>query len=419
MQSVGDILARIESGAISAAECIADCRRAIEARDGAIGAFERLADPLVAGTAGPLAGIAVGVKDIVDTADMETELGSDIWRGNRPRADAALVAMLRARGAAIVGKTVTTEFAFLEPSRTRNPRDTGRTPGGSSSGSAAAVAAGMVPAAVGTQTGGSVVRPAAYCGVAGYKPSFRLLPLVGVKTFSWSLDTAGLFAAGVADVAEFAARLTGRSLAARSPGTPPRIGLYRSAIWREAEPAMRAAVGRAADIAATAGAEIVELAEPEELTAARDAHGTIQNHEAAMALAWEYDNHRDRLSPVLREALENGRDISPEAYDAARRTARIARRRATALFERVDVLLTPSAPGAAPRGLASTGAPIFNKLWTLTGNPCVNVPGLVDGDAMPLGVQLVARFGRDAAVLAAGAWLETCLAGAAPIVARE
>lgn len=410
MQSLASILDDIAAGRRTAADPLAQSLEAIAAREPDIGAFEALADRDRLETAidqpsGPLAGIAIGVKDIFDTHDIPTGYGSPIYAGHRPRADAAIVAMARRAGATIVGKTVTTEFAFFHPGRTRNPHDLTRTPGGSSSGSAAAVAAGMVPAAIGTQTGGSVIRPAAFCGVAGYKPSFRLFPATGMKTFSWSLDTTGFFAAGVHDVALLAAHISGRQLAV-APVERPRIGLYRSAVWDEASADMRAAVERAAGRAANAGAEVVELEEPDLLTEARLAHATIQNYEAGLAMAGELALDADRMSERLRQTLILGQAIPPEGYDAARRTARRARKAVTALFDDVDALLTPSAPGAAPAGLETTGDPLFNKLWTLTGTPCVSVPGLEDASGMPLGVQVVARFGADTTALGVAHWLQ-------------
>jgi Asp-tRNA(Asn)/Glu-tRNA(Gln) amidotransferase A subunit family amidase len=415
MQSVLSILSAIERGETTPQEAVARSFDTIAAMDAKVRAFHAVANrgPALAAAAeatGPLAGIVVGVKDIFDTHDMPTEFGSAVYAGNRPASDAAVVAMLRGKGAVVAGKTVSTEFAFLHPAATRNPRNLAHTPGGSSSGSAAAVAAGMVPVATGTQTGGSVIRPAAYCGVAGYKPSFRLIPMVGVKPFSWSLDTAGFFAASVADAAEFVARLTGRALAVETidPGEL-RIGLYRTSVWNEASADMKAATELAAERAARAGATVIEVEEPASLAAAREAHSTLQNFEAAMALAFEYENHRARLTEVLRIALEQGRATTPEAYDEARRIARRARRDTGTLFETVDVLLTPSAAGAAPEGLSSTGSPIFNKLWTLTGNPCVSVPGITDAAGLPFGVQMLARFGRDRTALSAASWLEALL----------
>ncbi|BDA85612.1 amidase [Aureimonas sp. SA4125] len=409
------LLAGLDSAALTPEASIAIAREAIAAGDGTIGAFVRLAPAsshaeALAAT-GPLRGVPLGVKDIYDTADMATEYGSPIYAGHRPRADAALVTMARRRGAYIAGKTATTEFAHMQPAATRNPRDLAHTPGGSSSGSAAAVAAGMVAGAFGSQTAGSIIRPAAFCGVAGYKPSFRLLPTVGMKTFAWSLDTAGLFAAGVADVALLAALLTGRDLAV--PATPLgslRIGLYRSTADAGLAPDMRSAVATAAGRLEAAGAALVDMPEPDALAEARDAQRMLQDFEAALALGHEHEAHADALSPGLRAALDAGAAITPDAYDAARRVARHGRKAATALFDGVDALLVPSALGAAPRSLETTGDPAMNRLWTLTGNPCVNVPGLVTTAGMPLGLTIVTRFGRDRDALAIGAHLEELLA---------
>lgn len=417
MLSVISIQDDIAAGRARPEDVVATSLDAIDRLDGAIGAFAARAgrDTLLAAARdakSPLAGVPVGIKDIFDTADLPTEYGTDVYAGYRPRADAAVVSMIRQADAAIVGKTVTTEFAFLNPAGTRNPRNPAHTPGGSSSGSAAGVAAGMIAAAIGTQTGGSVIRPAAYCGVSGYKPSFRLVPAVGSKTFSWSLDTVGFFAASAADVARFAAAVTRRDLDADRFIPAPRIGLYRGGIWDLAEPAMKEAIEAAAAAAVRAGARVVDISEPEALAAGLDCHGTIQNYEAGLALASDLLTHGDRMSAILRDTLTAGRAISPADYDRARSTARRARKAATALFEEVDVLLTPSATGPAPAGLGSTGNPIFNKLWTLTGNPCVNVTGLTAPSGLPLGVQIVARFGADKVALSAADWLEQAIRAA-------
>lgn len=412
MQSVLAIRSEIASGKLTPRDALARSFDAIAEKDSTLHAIERLGNRHAILNAaeratGPLAGIAIGIKDIFDTHDMPTGYGTPVYDGFQPRADAALVAMARRAGASIVAKTVTTEYAFLNPARTLNPHSLAHTPGGSSSGSAAAVAAGMLPAATGTQTGGSIIRPAAYCGIAGYKPSFRLLPATGTKTFSWTLDTAGLFAASVADVATLAQGLTRRPLVAAAPSLfGLRIAIYRTSIWDQADADMQATVARAAILAGKAGAIVTEIGEPEILAAARDAHATIQNYEAGLALGSDLALYGDRMSAILRQTLEAGQAIDPETYDAARSTARRARKAATALFETCDLLLTPSAPGAAPHGLVSTGSPAFNKLWTLTGNPCVNVPGLRNEAGMPVGVQLVARFGRDELLLSAGTALE-------------
>jgi Asp-tRNA(Asn)/Glu-tRNA(Gln) amidotransferase A subunit family amidase len=357
-----------------------------------------------------LRGLPVGIKDIFDTADLPTQYGSSIFSGFRPRADATAVAMVRRAGGIVLGKTVTTEFASLQPAATRNPHNLAHTPGGSSSGSAAGLAAGMFPIALGTQTGGSIIRPAAYCGVAGFKPSYRLLPTPGVKCFSWHLDTAGLFAAGVADVAFAAAAITERDLRVdRAQPAAPRIALVRSHIWPEASAAMQQAVETAARAAQSAGAPVAEVALPPILEDAYRAHGTIQDYEGARALAFEYDHHRDRLGPTLREQLDRAATVSADAYDTARRTTKRARQALADMMADHDVILTPSAPGAAPYGLDSTGSPAFNRLWTLMGTPCVNVPGLYEGD-LPLGIQIVGRFGRDRAALEAALFLERAIA---------
>jgi len=413
-----DLARRIEAGALTPRAVVDLCAKAIAEREAEIGAFvvldidaaRRLAER--AGLAQlPLCGLPVGVKDIYDTADFPTEYGSPIYAGHRPRADAAMVVLVRRAGGIVLGKTVTTEFAGLQPARTRNPRNLAHTPGGSSSGSAAAVAAGMVPIALGSQTGGSVIRPAAYCGVAGYKPSFRMLPTVGIKCFSWSLDTVGLFAAGVADAAFAAAAIGGRDLRIdRATPSAPRIALVRTELWGEASPDMQAAVERAARAAQAAGATVKEAVLPQIFEEATRAHATIQDHEAFRALAHEFERHRDRLGPILREQLGNAAAITPDTYDAARRLVRRARQIFAELMADADVILTPSAPGAAPRGLDSTGKPTFNRLWTLLGAPCINVPGVVDSAGLPLGVQIVGRFARDRAALEAASFIERALA---------
>lgn len=412
--SLLEIRDAVASGRQNAAHAIAEAHELATALDPQLHAFTCLAgkaELIAAIRPGPLTGIAVGVKDIFDTHDLPTAYGSPIHAGHRPRTDAAIVTMLRQAGASIIGKTVTTEFAFLTPGPTRNPVNLAHTPGGSSSGSAAAVAAGIVPAAIGTQTGGSVIRPASYCGIAGYKPSFRLVPTVGAKTFSWSLDTVGFFAASVRDAAALAAGATGRPLDALPDAGKLRFGLYRAGIDRLASQPMRDAVEKAAGILAAAGHAVHEINEPAEQAAGRDAHATIQNFEAGLALADEFLRHGAMLSPRLHGTLVEGRAIAVEAFDAARATARRARKVAHGLFDTVDVLIAPAAPGAAPEGLASTGDPVFNKLWTLLGLPCVSVPGLADSAGLPLGIQIIAPFGRDTLALAGAARLEALLSG--------
>lgn len=413
-----DLARRIEDGKLTPAAVVDLCARTIEAREAEIGAFVTLdidaarklaQDEGARLSRSPLRGLPVGVKDIFDTADLPTSYGSPIYADHRPRADAALVTMIRRAGGLIPGKTVSTEFASLVPAKTRNPWNPAHTPGGSSSGSAAAIAAGMLPLAIGSQTGGSVIRPAAFCGVAGYKPSYAILPTVGMKCFSWQLDTVGLFAAGVADVAFAAAAISGRDLRVDSDAAAPRIALVRTHIWNEASEAMQSAVQRAARMAEKAGAKVKDLALPPILEEAHRIHGTVQDYEAYRALAFEYDRHRDKIAPLLREQLDRAAAITHDAYDAARRITTGARRALGELMADADVLLTPSAPGAAPQGLGATGSPTFNRLWTLMGTPCVNVPGLADAAGLPLGVQIVGGFGRDQGTLAAALFLERAI----------
>ena len=419
MLSALELARRIEAGALSPRAVVELCAEAVATHESKIGAFaaldldaarRRVEQQQLAPL--PLHGLPVGIKDIFDTADLPTAYGSAIYAGHRPKADAAMVMLIRRAGGLVLGKTVTTEFASLEPAGTRNPRNPAHTPGGSSSGSAAAVAAGMLPLAIGSQTGGSVIRPAAFCGVAGFKPSYRLLPTVGMKCFSWSLDTVGLFGASVPDVAFAAAAMSGRDL--RVDGRPaqaaPVVALVRTPFWQDASAAMQTAVARAARAAERSGSRVKDMELPPIFADAVRAHRIVQGYEAIRALAFEYDFHRERMGPVLRAQLDDAATIDADTYDNARRITRRARRALIDLLPDGEVMLTPSAPGAAPKGLGSTGEPTFNRLWTLLGTPCVNVPGLSDANGLPLGVQVVARFGRDRFALSAAAWLESAVA---------
>ena len=407
MISLADLQRRIDAGELSPDAAIAQSTAAIDAHEKTIGAFVCRADAPRAQNAGPLRGIAVGIKDIIDTADFPTEMGSNIYRGFRPRADAPVVMLLTQAGATIAGKTTTTAFAANDPTATLNPRNTEHTPGGSSSGSAAAVAAGMVPLALGTQTGGSVIRPASFCGVAAIKPSFRLLPTVGVKCFSWTLDTVGLFAAGVEDLAQGLSAMTGRAeLKLGAAIESPRIGVVTQDFAGAPELAGAEALRIAVLAAERAGATVRELALPDIVAEAWRIHPTLQDFEAHRALAWEYRTRHADMPPLLRGRLDESVGILPADYDAARSVANRARKALRGMFDDFDALLTFSAPGAAPKGLASTGDPRFNRLWTLMGVPCVNVPGHVAEGGLPVGVQVIARFGNDAGALAAARFVE-------------
>jgi Asp-tRNA(Asn)/Glu-tRNA(Gln) amidotransferase A subunit family amidase len=411
MISLADIKRRIESGELSADDALARSLEAIGEHEKKIGAFVCRAEAPRAAKQGPLRGIAVGIKDIIDTSEFPTEMGSAIYKGWRPRADAPVVAALKRMGATIIGKTTTTAFASRDPTRTVNPHNSNHTPGGSSSGSAAAVGAEMIPLALGTQTAGSVIRPASYCGVAAIKPSFRLLPTIGIKCYSWSLDTVGLFAAGVEDVACGLSALTGRSELMLGSGVKaPRIGIVRQEFAGVPEAASEEALRMAAKASERAGASVRDLGSLDALAQAWQAQSTIMEFEAHQALAWEYQNHHDAIAPLLRAKLDETIGIRPAEYDEARRIAKRGRNALAKTFDEVDAVLTFSAPGPAPKGLDSTGNAGFNQLWTLMGVPCVNVPAHVTAEGLPVGVQVIARFGDDAGALAAARFVEQALA---------
>ncbi|KYG99186.1 amidase [Bradyrhizobium sp. DOA1] len=411
MISLADLQRRIEAGELSPDAAIAQSHAAIEAKEKDVHAFVRHDKSAKAQASGPLRGIAVGIKDIIDTANMPTEMGSEIYRGWQPRSDAPVVMMLKRAGATIIGKTTTTAFASRDPTPTLNPHNLGHTPGGSSSGSAAAVGAGMIPLALGTQTGGSVIRPAAYCGTAAIKPSFRMLPTVGVKCYSWALDTVGLFGARAEDLARGLLAITGRTeFSGITPAKAPRIGVVRQEFAGSVEPAAEQGLEAAIQAATRAGANVRTIDLPASLQDAWRIQPIIQDFEAHRALAWEFSERHDEIAPMLRASLDATAGLTPKEYDEARRISRRGRRELGELFEGVDVLLTYSAPGTAPaKELATTGDPRYNRLWTLMGNPCVNVPVLkVNG--LPIGVQVIARFGNDPLALAAARFLEDALA---------
>jgi len=410
----------IADGRLTSEDLVRSCLARIEAREAEVGAWSALdADAAIAEArrrdaepaASLLHGVPVGVKDVIDTADLTTSYGSPIYEGHRPFADASCVALLRAAGMVALGKTVTTEFANRHPGRTRNPHNPAHTPGGSSSGSAAAVACGMVPLGIGTQTGGSVIRPSAYCGVVGFKPTYGRIPRTGLKFLSESLDTIGVMARTVADAAAFAAVLEG-TLIGPLPELqgPPRIGLCRSPAWHEIERDGEAALRDAASRLRDAGAIVSEINLPRTFDEAPGAQMTIMAYEGARELAAEREKNWDLLSPSLRQAIVEGRGISRERYDKARSIQAACRSSLSDSFARIDVLLTPSAPGEAPAGLGSTGSASFNRIWTLIGAPCVTVPGLSGRTGLPIGTQFVGLPGQAAYTLACAQWAHAILA---------
>jgi amidase len=360
--------------------------------------------------AGPLAGIGVGVKDIVDTVDYPTTMGSPIYAGHRPAADAPCVVRLRAAGGYVFGKTVTTPFAFMDPGKTSNPWHVEHTPGGSSSGSAAAVAAGQVLAAIGTQTNGSVVRPAAFCGVIGFKPTLHAIPYTGAHLFAQQFDTVGTFTRTVADAARFASVLadSGRIAPAIAPlARAPRLAFLAHFPWTAHDPATDEALAAAVAVLARE-AEVTRVEIPAEWRQANVAMRTIMLHEAVANLSALQERERARLTPNLNAALDEGRTFGEARY----RDAQAARTRAVAFFTQwlagFDAVLAPSAPGPAPRGLGTTGDPSCCTLWSFTGFPALNLPaGMVGG--LPVGLQIAAPQGCDDRVLAVAAWCEARL----------
>jgi Asp-tRNA(Asn)/Glu-tRNA(Gln) amidotransferase A subunit family amidase len=368
---------------------------------------------------GPLHGVPVGVKDIFDTADMPTECGSVLYSGRTPSHDATVVSMIRAAGAIILGKTVTTEFAYFAPGKTRNPYNPEHTPGGSSSGSAAAVGANMVPLAVGSQTNGSTIRPAAYCGVIGFKPTHGLISRHRALTLSRTLDHVGLFANTVDDVALLTEQIAGfddndpdtrprgrvpfAASAAEEPPLAPMFAFIKTPYWDGVDQDTRQGF---AELIEHLGGQVEEI---ELFPSAREAwqsHQTIMAAEMAHNLEREWTNGRDRLSEQLRGQIERGRQVGATDYLKALSSIAPIHDSFVELFEqRYDAILTPAAASAAPKGLLSTGDPAFCTLWTLCGMPCVTLPLLQSADNLPIGVQLVGPRYGDARLLRTARWL--------------
>lgn len=368
---------------------------------------------------GPLHGLPVAVKDVIDTADITTSYGSPIYMTHRPLADAACVAALKDAGAFVLGKTVSTELANFAPGPTRNPRNLAHTPGGSSSGSAAAVAAHFAPLALGTQTAGSVIRPASFCGVVGYKPSPRVIPRSGVKQLSDTLDEVGVFARSVEDAAFAASVLAGKPAWKDLPAQhvrlnkAPQIGWVATSQRAHAAPSMLDALDRCGQRAVQRGAKAVDIVWPRVFDGLFEAQKTVQLFETARALGPELAYRRNDLSARLVAQLDEGRGISAHDYVMAMQLGRACVAAIDSLFAEAEVLLAPSSPGGAPVGLTSTGDPVFNRPWQLLGCPMINLPvpaaiGQAEG-ALPLGITVLARPGEDAKLFGAAAWIEHSL----------
>jgi Asp-tRNA(Asn)/Glu-tRNA(Gln) amidotransferase A subunit family amidase len=367
---------------------------------------------------GPLQGVPVGLKDIIDTADMPTENGTVLHQGRTPRRDAAVAAMLRAAGAVILGKTVTTECAYFSPGKTRNPHNPGHTPGGSSSGSAAAVAAGMVPLALGSQTAGSTIRPGAFCGVYAYKPTHGLMPRTGMLQLSRTLDHVGLFARTIEDLALLAEQLTGydegdpdtrprarvpfQQICAEEPPLEPMLAFVKTPHWERADADTQAAFS---ELLEALGERVEEVELFPSAAAAWDSHKTIMEAEMAANLEALWRG-RERLSEQLRSLMERGREVRAVDYQRALRSIAAMVESFDGLFiERYDAILTPAALGTAPKGLGATGDPVFCSLWTLLGMPALSLPLMQGTNGLPLGVQLVGRRNFDARLMRTARWL--------------
>lgn len=418
-----DAAAQLASGAISAEEYSSACLDRIAAADADIKAFVHVdRDHVLAQaralderraerhTLGPLHGVPVAIKDIIDTADYPTELGSPIGAGRRPRQDATVVAKLRAAGAVIIGKTVTTEFAYYHPGPTRNPHDTTRTPGGSSSGSAAAVAANMVPLALGSQTNGSTIRPGAFCGVFAVKPGHGLVSRAGVLQLSRKLDHVGAFARSLPDLALILEVVAGhdpadpdtepfaapdfRALQSEEPPIPPRFAFVRTPVWDKADNDTKVAFE---ELVAALGSQVEPVDLPDDWTEAWEVHRTIMATDMAHNLAPLVA--RGGASETLRKLLDHGGTVSAVRYLDALEQASHYAARLSDIFDAYDAILTPAAPGVAPKGLDATGDPAFCTLWTLTGLPALSLPLFAGEDGLPLAAQLIGPAGRDGRLL--------------------
>ncbi len=408
---------------LKAEDLVRACLERITEREGTVHAFTQLDPDAALATAhaldagpvrGLLHGLPIGVKDLFDTADFATTYGSAVYDGYRPRADASPVALCREAGAVVLGKTVSTEFAYFTPGPTRNPHNTAHTPGGSSSGSAAAVADHMLPLALGTQTAGSIIRPAAYCGVVGFKPSLGRVTSGGVKSLSQTMDIVGGFGRSVRDVGLLGAVLTGDARlsgwSALSASDSPRIGFFQTPSWPQADADVQRAWVQATRVLSAQAKDCQDVVTPENFADLIQLQKDVMTFEMARALSHERIHHRDRLSAPLNNLLDDGMAMTGARHAEQLSTVAHWRLRIDALFERHDVLLTPSTTGIAPEGTA-TGDPLFCRSWSILGLPSVHLPFTTGQKGLPVGLQLVGRFGQDHQLLAAAQWVHERLKG--------
>ena len=434
-QSAIDARALIERGLLTSCELVEACLKRIDELEPTIGAWAHLDRDIALQQAraadefrksglpiGALHGLPIGIKDIIDTADYPTERGTVLHQGRQPDRDATLVSLLKEAGAIILGKTVSTEMAVYAPGKTRNPHNPEHTPGGSSSGSAAAVAAAMVSLSVGTQTNGSIIRPAAYCGVYGYKPSFGRISRHGVLEQSPPLDTIGVFARDLADLALIADVLMRYDAqdSAMIPIAPPCIAgimaqevpanphfaFVRSPVWDQVEEVTRDGLRELIDATNQAQQKTIDIVDlPPLFDDLHEDHRRLMEGDLARSFADEYQRGKEELSPVLREMIERGQQVSSDDYDNA--LARMQEYNAflEQVFEDFDAILTPSTAGPAPAGLTATGSPVMNTIWTFCGTPALNVPLLQSAEGLPIGVQVVGAKDDDARLFRSTRWL--------------
>lgn len=428
--TAAESIAAVVAGELNSEELVRDCIEHINGIEDTVGAWTFL-DPEYAmdqaraadrfrqtgHVVGSLHGVPVGVKDIFNTRDMPTEYGCSLYAAHRPDHNASVIDSLRAAGAIILGKTVTTEMAVYSPGKTRNPHDPNRTPGGSSSGSAAAVAAGMVPVAIGTQTNGSVIRPASYCGVYGFKPSFGLISRTGVLRQSRPLDQVGVFARTLEDTALIAEammvfdakdpdmrtqmRPALSQVLKTEPPVPPKLAFIRTPMWDQADDDVQ---GAFEELVEHLGDRVVEVTLPEEFDRVIDIHRTIMESDLALNFDREYQHGKDTLSEVLRQMIERGQKNTAIEYNRALAAVPRLHRKLSHILSEYDAIVTPATTGEAPIGLESTGSPVFCTLWTLCGLPAITVPAMQGSNGMPIGVQMVADRGEDARLLRTAKW---------------
>lgn len=415
--SLFDMSQAIHQGTLRPSQIMHACIERIEQREPEVKAWETIDTETALQQAhlldkqspkGLLFGLPIGIKDTIDTIDFPTARGTPIYANQPALWDAAGVALIKRAGGIILGKTVTTEFAYFRPGKTANPHHLAHTPGGSSSGSAAAVADYMIPAALGSQTAGSLIRPASYCGVVGYKPTFGDFSLGGIRPLSHSLDTLGVITRCVQDAALLRSVLLNTSFTPIKPhaNLPPRIAFCHTPSWLEADSYTRAQLEKTAFSLTSGNAQVSLVALPKICDDLVSMQKCIMAYEAAHHMCFEYDNHKSVLSPQIVALIEEGMEIQREDYLLAQATVQRAREEMSTFFEKWDVILAPSAPGEAPLGLNATGDPIFSRMWNMLGLPCITIPAFTGPQHLPVGIQAVGAFGEDERLLHIALWIE-------------